>query len=69
MEEAAEKSVIESAPASGYVELIELWKASVRATHALPTEEDILFYKPLLLPEYLKALRLFCMRDDIRRIR
>lgn len=52
-----------------YGALTALWEASVRATHHFLTEEDILFYKPLVLNEYLKAVRLFCSRDAHHRIR
>lgn len=48
---------------SEYRELTELWEASVRATHHFLKEEDILFFKPLILNEYLAAVDLSCIRD------
>ena len=48
---------------SEYPEVVELWEASVRATHDFLKEEDILFFKPLILNEYLKAVDLNCVRD------
>ncbi|SFU15468.1 putative acetyltransferase [Algoriphagus locisalis] len=47
-----------------YSEVVELWEASVRATHEFLSEENILFFKPLILKEYLKAVDLNCVRDD-----
>ncbi|RAI85797.1 GNAT family N-acetyltransferase [Algoriphagus yeomjeoni] len=49
---------------SEYPEIVALWEASVRATHDFLKEEDILFFKPLILKEYLKAVDLNCVRDD-----
>ncbi|WP_425637654.1 GNAT family N-acetyltransferase [Algoriphagus yeomjeoni] len=49
---------------SEYPQVVELWEASVRATHEFLSEEDILFFKPLILNEYLKAVDLNCVRDD-----
>ncbi|WP_230978938.1 GNAT family N-acetyltransferase [Flavobacterium supellecticarium] len=46
-----------------YIEITDLWEASVRATHTFLTEADIQYYKPLILNEYLKAVSLFCTRD------
>jgi len=47
-----------------YQEAVDLWEASVRATHHFLKEEDIQFFKPLILNEYLKAVDLRCIRDD-----
>ncbi len=47
-----------------YPEVVELWEASVRATHAFLKEEDIAYFKPLILHEYLKAVELRCIRND-----
>lgn len=40
-----------------------MWEASVRATHHFLKEEDIAFFKPLILNEYLKAGELRGVRD------
>ncbi|QSH40772.1 GNAT family N-acetyltransferase [Lentisphaerota bacterium ZTH] len=47
---------------SEYPELVELWEASVRATHDFLTEKDIQFFKPLILNQYLHAVELRCVR-------
>ncbi|MTI33058.1 GNAT family N-acetyltransferase [Xanthovirga aplysinae] len=60
--------MIESVIEEDYQELVELWEASVRATHKFLKEEDIQFYKPLILNEYLKAVELLCVRNENRQI-
>ena len=47
-----------------YPEVVEVWEASVRATHDFLQESDILFFKPLILNEYLKAVDLRCIRNE-----
>ncbi len=44
-------------------EIVEVWEASVRATHDFLKEEDILFFKPLILNEFLRNVKLFCVRN------
>jgi putative acetyltransferase len=53
---------------SEYQELATVWEASVRATHHFLKEEDIQFFKPLLLQKYLNAVELACVRDQQNRI-
>lgn len=55
---------IEVPTVTDYVELVSVWEASVRATHDFLKEEDILFYKPLILNEYLKAVDLYCIKNN-----
>ena len=47
---------IELAQPPDYVEIVEVWEASVRATHHFLPESDIQYFKPLILNEYLKAV-------------
>ena len=47
-----------------YPEIVEIWEASVRATHRFLTEDDIQFFKPLILNEFLAAVNLRCVKDD-----
>ena len=47
-----------------YPEIIDLWEASVRATHTFLQESDIQFFKPLILHEYLKAVDLCCIKAE-----
>lgn len=43
--------------------VLEVWEASVRATHHFLSESDIQFFKPLVLPELLALEHLDCVRD------
>jgi putative acetyltransferase len=45
-----------------YPEIIAVWEASVRATHDFLSEEDMQFFKPLLLNELLDAVQLHCIK-------
>lgn len=47
-----------------YERLINIWESSVRATHHFLNEEDIQFYKPLILNEYFPEVILFCHHDN-----
>ena len=53
---------------SDYERLITIWENSVRATHTFITEQDIQYYKPLILNEYFDAVALFCSQDENQRI-
>lgn len=47
-----------------YDEITRLWEASVRATHTFLTEEDILFFKPMVRNQALQAAELYCLKDE-----
>lgn len=51
-----------------YEELLTIWENSVRATHTFVTEEDIQYFKPLIVNEYFDAVQLFCSRDNSQKI-
>jgi len=51
-----------------YPAVVEVWEASVRATHDFLKEEDIKFFKPLILNEYLSAVDLRGVRDQKKAI-
>ena len=53
---------------SEYPEVVEVWEASVRATHHFLNEEDIAYFKPLILLVYLKAVDLRCVKNEHRHI-
>lgn len=46
-----------------YETLVALWEASVRATHHFLKEEDIHYFRPLILNTYLDAVELRCARN------
>ncbi len=51
-------SVIHFINQSEYQDVLAVWEASVRATHHFLTEEDIKYFKPLILYTYLDAVEL-----------
>ncbi|MCB0372582.1 MAG: GNAT family N-acetyltransferase [Muricauda sp.] len=55
---------IEHVLKSEYQTLVEVWEASVRATHHFLKEEDILYFRPLILNTYLDAVTLRCAKDN-----
>lgn len=68
MKPAKEPYLIESVAPSDFEEITAVWEASVRATHHFLKEEDIQYFRPLILNKYLYAVRLFCVRDTQGRI-
>ena len=51
-----------------YQEVLNVWEASIRATHHFLKEEDIAYFKPLILNTYLDAVELRGDRDDKNKI-
>ena len=47
-----------------FAEIVEVWEASVRATHHFLSEEDIRFFRPLILNDYLAVVDLHCLKDE-----
>lgn len=54
---------IEKVSKTDYQQLIQLWEASVRATHHFLTEADINELKPLILQHYFDAVDLRCVKN------
>lgn len=48
--------MIEQPDRQDYDELLRIWELAVRSTHHFLTENDILFYKPLVRDEYFRAV-------------
>ncbi|WPP50307.1 acetyltransferase [Catalinimonas niigatensis] len=59
---------LEKGELKDFPEIVEVWEASVRATHHFLTEEDILYFKPLILNEYLDAVDLWVALDPQHKI-
>ncbi|GAB3176072.1 GNAT family N-acetyltransferase [Telluribacter humicola] len=59
---------VEQVGPDDYEEIVEVWEASVRATHDFLTEEDIQYFRPLIRNEYLQAVDLYCIRNEQGRI-
>lgn len=58
------KYKIDSIKKTEYNEVVNIWEASVRATHHFLKEEDIQYFKPLILNTYLDAVELKCVRNE-----
>ncbi len=54
---------IQSVTRVDYPEIMEVWEASVRATHHFLTEEWIVEHRPLILNQYLDMVDLNCVKD------
>ena len=53
---------------SEYPEVVEVWEASVRATHHFLRGGDIEYFKPLILNSYLDAVELRGVRNEDKQI-
>lgn len=51
-----------------YKDVVAVWEASVRATHDFLKEEDIEYFRPLILNTYLDVVELRCIRDNDKKI-
>ena len=47
-----------------YLAVIDVWEASVRATHHFLSDDDIQSLKPLILSDYLDMVTLACMKEE-----
>lgn len=63
-EKGVDDNMIIQASTNDYKTLINIWERSVRATHDFLKEEDLQFYKPLILKEYFHQVNLFCHKDS-----
>ncbi|MGR0305588.1 GNAT family N-acetyltransferase [Acinetobacter beijerinckii] len=51
-----------------YADLLAVWEDSVRATHDFITEQDIEFFKPIIMEQAFPAVTLKCVKDDTGQI-
>lgn len=58
------KYKIDNIKKTEYKEVVDIWEASVRATHHFLKEEDIQYFKPLILNIYLDAVELKCVKNE-----
>lgn len=56
---------IEKVEAQDYAELLNVWEDSVRATHDFITEDDIEFFKPIILEQAFPAITLNCVKNEM----
>ena len=55
--------IVENVLPENYAEMLIVWENSVRATHDFITEEDITFFKPIVLEQAFPAVILKCVKD------
>jgi putative acetyltransferase len=55
---------IESVTPKDYAELLVVWEGSVRATHDFISDEDIEFFKPIIIEQAFPAVVLRCIKDN-----
>lgn len=59
---------ISPAGKSDHAALIDLWEASVRATHHFLQQEDILYFRQRILETYFDLLELYCLKHGAHQI-
>ena len=56
--------IVENVLPENYAELLKVWENSVRATHDFITEEDIEFFKPVIIEQAFPAVILRCVKNE-----
>ena len=55
--------IVENVLPDMYPELLDVWENSVRATHDFITEQDIEYFKPIIINQAFPAVTLRCVKD------
>jgi len=55
--------IVEKVRPEYYPEMLELWEDSVRATHDFISDEDIEFFKPIIIEQAFPAVSLRCVKN------
>ncbi|SPZ37408.1 Uncharacterized N-acetyltransferase YjaB [Plesiomonas shigelloides] len=56
--------IVENVLPENYAEMLNVWENSVRATHDFITEEDIEFFKPIIIGQAFPAVTLRCVKNE-----
>ncbi|WP_444938145.1 GNAT family N-acetyltransferase [Microbulbifer sp. JMSA002] len=59
---------VDTTSKNDYLTLIEIWEASVRASHDFLREEDIVILKSLILEQYFDSVDLICAMNEDEKI-
>lgn len=59
---------IDNVNAQDYPELLAVWENSVRATHDFITEDDIAFFKPIIIEQAFPNVTLKCIKSEHKTI-
>ncbi|MFH6955086.1 GNAT family N-acetyltransferase [Pseudoalteromonas sp. XMcav1-K] len=57
--------IVENVLPNDYAELLAVWENSVRATHDFITEQDIAYFKPIILTQAFPAVTLKRIKNDL----
>lgn len=55
---------LENVRPEDYAEMLDVWENSVRATHDFISEDDIAFFKPMIIEQAFPAVILKCMKNE-----
>ncbi len=55
---------VENVRPEDYAEMLDVWENSVRATHDFITEDDIAFFKPMIIEQAFPAVTLRCVKNE-----
>ncbi len=55
--------IVENVLPENYAEMLDVWENSVRATHDFITEEDIEFFKPIIIEQAFPTVTLRCVKN------
>ncbi|NQY65533.1 MAG: GNAT family N-acetyltransferase [Alteromonadaceae bacterium] len=56
--------IVENVLPENYAEMLKVWENSVRATHDFITDEDIEFFKPIIIEQAFPAVTLRCVKNE-----
>ncbi|ELR65990.1 Histone acetyltransferase HPA2 [Photobacterium marinum] len=56
--------IVENVLSENYAEMLKVWENSVRATHDFITDEDIEFFKPIIIEHAFPAVTLRCVKNE-----
>ncbi|MGF1722975.1 GNAT family N-acetyltransferase [Vibrio kyushuensis] len=56
--------IVENVLPEHYAEMLNVWESSVRATHDFISEEDIEFFKPIIIEQAFPAVTLRCVKNE-----
>ncbi|NOI79752.1 GNAT family N-acetyltransferase [Vibrio tubiashii] len=56
--------IVENVLPEYYAEMLDVWENSVRATHDFITEDDIEFFKPIILEQAFPVVTLRCVKNE-----
>jgi putative acetyltransferase len=55
---------LENVRPEDYAEMLDVWENSVRATHDFITDDDIAFFKPMIIEKAFPAVTLRCVKNE-----